>query len=263
MCAAKFKLSSYRRGSNASSKMMDACVCSTCQFANHISDLWWVESWLNIDVFNGFGLYFSHPYLGDDSAPRASMAPTAPAHASLWVRAGRAAGALSSFLHGISGDPSTAVLGPVPRCVVLLLLAGTLHFNGGPSKAVVWEAWERGTRPSSLGVQVFQWHLLDQSDLRIICRRCPIFVRFPHPISAFSNIIHPCDLSFWCLTLHPLVQVAMSRCSKVRSEGQAWETHAELAGEGGIHARKWWCQKGTGPMGPSGANWPRGRGWIM
>ena len=72
------------------------------------------------------------------SAPRASMAPTAPAHASLWVRAGRAAGALSSFLHGISGDPSTAVLGPVPRCVVLLLLAGTLHFDGGPSKAVVW-----------------------------------------------------------------------------------------------------------------------------
>ena len=124
MCAASFKLSSYRSGSNLSSKMMDACVCSTCQNVSSTSGHWtlrffWCKSYLTSDgwstgwstfmVSTVFDFTFPIPTWEMTSASRASMAPTSPAHASLWVRAGRAAGAHSFFLHRVSlGTLSTA-----------------------------------------------------------------------------------------------------------------------------------------------------------
>ena len=207
-----------------------------------IFNLWWVEYWLvNIHGFNGFWLYFSHPYLGDDLGFAGLYGPNFPgpcvAMGSGWQGC-RCAFLL--FAPRLIGDPIHGwglCRGVLFYCSWVPSSISTQN----PPRRWCGEAWKRCARSLSLGVLDFpvafarsNW----SNHFQVVSNICPIF---PSDQPELTVIFHPFDLLFWCI--HPLVQVAMS-CSKVRSEGQAWETHAAVGGEGGIHARKRWWQRG-------------------
>ena len=144
MCAASFKLSSYRSGSNPSYRKMHACVYSTCQnvcwtdghwtlpkiSCKSYLDPWWVEyGWSALmlsTVFDFTCHKLSYPW-EMTSASRA-MAPTA--HASLWVWA-EAAEACAEVC---CSTGSTALGYPPLRCRTLQ--GGAVGKPGGSGSAV-------------------------------------------------------------------------------------------------------------------------------